>query len=85
LEETLESKTSVAERMKHFFISFLPCRREVETILADFQLSLGAIKSALEIYLRLQHWEKAIACYNVLQMRNKVRLYFIKGLQGAKS
>jgi len=34
---------------------------------------IGAVGSALEVYLRLQSWENVIACYAKLGHRQKVR------------
>lgn len=72
LDDIQNNEVSVEERLKDFFVSHLPTKRQVESTLADFLLAMGAIKSALEICLRLQHWEMAISCYNVLQLRHKV-------------
>jgi len=34
---------------------------------------IGAVSSALEVYLRLQSWENVIACYTKLGYQQKVR------------
>ena len=40
-------------------------------------VEVGAVSSALEVYLRLQSWENVIACYSKLGHRQKVRsVYF---------
>jgi hypothetical protein len=50
----------------------MPPHWKVETELADLLVSLGVVKSALDIYLRLQLWEKVIMCYSLLNLRYKV-------------
>ena len=36
---------------------------------------IGAVSSALEVYLRLQSWENVIACYTKLGHQQKVRTH----------
>jgi hypothetical protein len=60
-------------RHHYFFCSHLPPHWKVETELADLLVSLGVVKSALDIFLRLQLWEKVIMCYNLLNLRHKVK------------
>ena len=36
---------------------------------------MGAVKSALEIFLKLQLWEDVVACYQSLGWYAKVRLF----------
>lgn len=35
-------------------------------------ISLGHIKNALDVYLRINMWENVIACYNSLDLKHKV-------------
>ncbi|XP_021912944.1 tetratricopeptide repeat protein 27 isoform X2 [Zootermopsis nevadensis] len=58
-------------RHHYIFCSHLPPHWKVETELADLLVSLGVVKSALDIFLRLQLWEKVIMCYNLLNLRHK--------------
>ncbi|CAG2054189.1 unnamed protein product [Timema podura] len=62
---------SALDRFSHLFVSHLPPRWEVEAELADLFIHLGAINSALDIYLRLEKWEEVISCYTLLKLRHK--------------
>lgn len=44
----------------------------VEARLGDLMLSLGMVKTSLDLYLRLQLWEEVIVCYTMLDLRHKV-------------
>lgn len=46
----------------------------LEKELADILISLGAVKSALEIYQRLQLWEDIVACYQRLEMNEQAAI-----------
>ena len=67
-----ETEISFKQKSSYFFISYLPPKWQIQSLLADVLASIGSIKSALEIYIKLQDWENVIFCYNVLQMRHKV-------------
>lgn len=62
----------IGQRMQYFFVSRMPLEFEVLKSLAEVQTSLGAINSALDIYLRLQAWDGVISCYQILEMKHKV-------------
>lgn len=67
-----KEKPDAISRHHYFFCSHLPPRWKVETELANMLVSIGVVKSALDIFLRLQLWEEVIMCYNLLQLRHKV-------------
>ena len=85
LTDSLERPLPPAEvRAEYFYVSRMPLERELHGMLADLQLSLGAVNSALDLYLRLEMWEKVIACYQLLEMKHKVsnsRNILFKSLQ----
>jgi tetratricopeptide (TPR) repeat protein len=58
-------------RSSYIFSSLLIPRHEVESQLANLMVSLGLIKGALDVYLKLQQWEEVINCYTILQLRHK--------------
>lgn len=68
------SKASPAphRRLEYFYVSRMPSEWELEGSLADVFVSLGAVSSALDLYLRLQMWEKVIGCYQHLELRHRV-------------
>lgn len=51
------------EREKFFYCTSFPAYWTLEKTLADLLLSIGCIKSALEVYERLQLWEEIVDCY----------------------
>ncbi|CAH0386434.1 unnamed protein product [Bemisia tabaci] len=62
---------NVSERLDMFFYIYLPQAWEVEAILAELFITIGAVQSALDIYLRIEFWEQIVACYNHLNLRHK--------------
>lgn len=58
---TADSEAS--ERLKYFHQLPLPSKWEMEKELAQRFLSLGVVRSALEIFMRLEMWEEAVRCY----------------------
>lgn len=59
------------ERLKLFFTSSVLPQWELQQELAKMLMRLGCIKTALEVFERLQLWEDVITCYNELQMRQR--------------
>lgn len=64
-------ETSISYRLSYAFSSFMTPRWEIEAQLGDLMVSLGLIKSALDLYLRIQKWEDVILCYTMLELRHK--------------
>ncbi|XP_059474278.1 tetratricopeptide repeat protein 27 [Neocloeon triangulifer] len=58
-------------RSELIYASFLPPHWKIQVELASLLISLGAINSALDIFLRLQQWEDVVACYHLLELRHK--------------
>lgn len=44
----------------------------IRSQLADLMVSLGLIKTALDIYLQIGRWEAVIMCYSTLDLKHKV-------------
>ncbi|KAJ3155657.1 hypothetical protein HDU89_006631 [Geranomyces variabilis] len=66
----LEESTP-AERMLHVFSIELPPKWEMERELGERFVSLGATRSALDIFERLEMWEDAISCYQMMEQPKK--------------
>lgn len=66
-----EDDAHLTQRLSYVFSSLMNTRHTIEALLAELMISLGLIKGALEIYLRIQHWEEVINCYTRLQLRHK--------------
>lgn len=59
------------QRLSYVFSSLMNPRYKIEALLAELMISLGLIKGALDVYLRIKHWEEVIECYTILQLRHK--------------
>ncbi|XP_071548072.1 tetratricopeptide repeat protein 27 isoform X1 [Panulirus ornatus] len=66
-----QAEPSRYERLKLFFTSLVLPQWELQQELAKMLMRLGCIKTALEVFERLQLWEDVITCYNELQMRQR--------------
>ncbi|XP_034947329.1 tetratricopeptide repeat protein 27 [Chelonus insularis] len=66
-----QSKPSVFYRMNILFASGMKPIWIFKQNLADAMLSLGMVKGALDLYLKLQLWEEVIVCYTILELRHK--------------
>ncbi|KAJ1944164.1 hypothetical protein FBU59_002678, partial [Linderina macrospora] len=64
LPETQEA--GAAERLQFFYALALPSQWELERELAKQFMSLGVVRSALDIFERLHMWDETIACYQML-------------------
>ncbi|XP_075159976.1 tetratricopeptide repeat protein 27 [Haematobia irritans] len=62
---------TVKERFSYAFAGFLQPKWEVQMQLCDLLLSLGMVKTALDIYLKIQAWQQVIDCYTRLELRHK--------------
>ena len=58
-------------RMDHLYITKLPPSWHLEMELVRLYQSMGSVRSALDIALKLQQWEDVISCYHVLKLRHK--------------
>ncbi len=67
---------SVPSRMDHIFSLLVPSKWEMEKELALRFVSIGVIRSALEIFERLEMWENAISCHQMLDQSKKVVPFF---------
>jgi tetratricopeptide (TPR) repeat protein len=66
-----EEGAPVSERLEFFYAIALPARWQLEKELAQRFIGLGVIKSALEIFRRLEMWEDAVRCYATIDQREK--------------
>ncbi|KAI9025167.1 hypothetical protein CLU79DRAFT_744373 [Phycomyces nitens] len=61
------------ERLAYFYDLLLPSKWEMERELAGRFVSLGVVRSALEIFERLEMWEDVIGCYQMLEQPLKAK------------
>ncbi|XP_070505585.1 tetratricopeptide repeat protein 27 [Chironomus tepperi] len=66
-----EDELKSSDKLSYIFSSIMTPRYKIEGLLADLMVSLGLIKGALDVYLRIQQWEEVINCYTRLQLKHK--------------
>ncbi|XP_076631465.1 tetratricopeptide repeat protein 27-like [Colletes latitarsis] len=71
IHELKNTKVSVVYKMDMFFTSGLRPIWVLEQTWAHLMLSLGLVKGALDVFLKLQLWEDVITCYNILELKHK--------------
>lgn len=76
-----DSTYSVKERFSYAFASSLQPKWHIQLQLCELLISLGMIKTALDIYLKIQAWEQVITCYTILEMRHKAAEVIHRELQ----
>lgn len=72
IHELKNSKVSVTNRIDMFFASGVKPIWYLEQMWAQLMLSLGLVKGALDVFLKLELWEEVITCYNLLELKHKV-------------
>ncbi|KAF2683956.1 TPR-like protein [Lentithecium fluviatile CBS 122367] len=63
----------VGERLRYVFLLCSPSRWELEAELAARWVSVGGLRSALEIYERLEMWAEAALCWAATDKEDKAR------------
>ncbi|KAF8878587.1 hypothetical protein CPB84DRAFT_1688262 [Gymnopilus junonius] len=71
IDQMPTSDSSASERLLFFHSIPMPSSWEMEKELAQRFLSLGVVKSALEIFERLEMWEDVVKCYGALEKPEK--------------
>ncbi|KAI9598410.1 hypothetical protein BDF19DRAFT_432437 [Syncephalis fuscata] len=64
-------ESSASERLAYIYDILLPSKWMMEKELAERYMSIGVVRSALEIFERLEMWEDVIQCYISLEDDNK--------------
>ncbi|KAI9208102.1 uncharacterized protein BJ171DRAFT_557816 [Polychytrium aggregatum] len=59
-------ESAPGERLDYFFSISLPSKWDMEKELARAFMSLGVVRSALDIFERLEMWEDAVSCHQLL-------------------
>ncbi|KAJ7733558.1 hypothetical protein DFH07DRAFT_928735 [Mycena maculata] len=71
IEQMPTADAPVAERLRYAHALPLPSKWEMEKELATRFLSLGAVRSALDIFERLEMWEEVVKCWQAMERRDK--------------
>ncbi|OMH84865.1 TPR repeat-containing protein [Zancudomyces culisetae] len=56
-----------SERLAYFYAVSVPSSWRIKKELANAMASVGAIRTALEIYTKLELWDEMISCYQLLE------------------
>ena len=71
IDQMPTTDSTLSERLRYFHSIPLPSKWEMEKELALRFLSLGVVKSALEIFERLEMWEEVVKCWGALERPEK--------------
>ena len=85
IDQMPSSDSTTSERLLYFHSIPMPTRWEMEKELAQRFLSLGVVKSALEIFERLEMWEEVVKCYGALEKPEKGIVIVRDLLEGRKA
>jgi tetratricopeptide (TPR) repeat protein len=76
--------SELSERLRYFHSIPLPSKWEMERELALRYLSIGVVKSALEIFERLEMWEEVVKCWQAMERPNQAIAIVRDLLEGRK-
>ncbi|KAH7052044.1 hypothetical protein B0J12DRAFT_660366 [Macrophomina phaseolina] len=68
-----EDSAPASERLRYVFQLCAPTRWELESELAQTWVKLGGLRSALDIYERLQMWAEVALCYAATEREDKAK------------
>ncbi|KMQ83833.1 tetratricopeptide repeat protein 27, partial [Lasius niger] len=71
LKDCNDATAPVARRMDLFFASGMKPIWTLEENWANLMFSLGLVKGALEVFIKLGLWKDVIICYSVLNLKHK--------------
>ncbi|KAG9127425.1 hypothetical protein FRC07_013989 [Ceratobasidium sp. 392] len=77
--------SELSERLSFFHSILLPSKWAMEQELAHRYLSIGVVKSALEIFERLEMWEEVVRCYQSIEQRDRALAIVRDLLEGQKT
>ena len=84
IDQMPTSDSEPEERLKWFHQIPLPSKWEMEKELAERYLSLGVVRSALDIFTRLEMWEDAVSCLQRLEKEEEAEKIIRDLLEGRK-
>jgi tetratricopeptide (TPR) repeat protein len=85
IDQMPTADSALSERLLYFHSIPLPSKWEMERELAMRFLSLGVVRSALEIFERLEMWEEVVKCWGSLERRDKAIAIVRDLLEGRKA
>ncbi|KAL4076375.1 hypothetical protein J3A83DRAFT_4089828 [Scleroderma citrinum] len=84
IDQMPTADSELAERLLYFHSIPLPSKWEMERELALRFLSLGVVRSALEIFERLEMWEEVVKCWQSMERNDKAIAIVCDLLEGRK-
>ncbi|KAL4784054.1 hypothetical protein BJX76DRAFT_367902 [Aspergillus varians] len=69
-----DESASAADRLKYIWLLSFSTRWDLESELANRWVNLGGLRTALEIYERLQMWAEVALCYAATDKEDKARV-----------
>ena len=84
IEQMPTSDSTTSERLRWFHQLPLPSKWEMEKELAKRYMSLGVIRSALDIFTRLEMWEDAVSCLQRMEREEEAEKIVRDLLEGRK-
>ncbi|WVW82827.1 hypothetical protein I302_104839 [Kwoniella bestiolae CBS 10118] len=84
IEQMPTSDSSTKERLRYFHQLPLPSKWEMERELAKRYLTIGVVRSALEIFDKLEMWEDSVACLQRLDKEEEAIKIVKDLLEGRK-
>ncbi|KAK8869565.1 hypothetical protein IAR55_000132 [Kwoniella newhampshirensis] len=84
IEQMPTSDSSTTERLRYFHQLPLPSKWEMERELAKRFLTVGVVRSALEIFTRLEMWEDAVMCLQRMDREEEAETIVKDLLEGKK-
>ncbi|KAL5041035.1 hypothetical protein BDW71DRAFT_19591 [Aspergillus fruticulosus] len=69
-----EESASAADRLKYIWLLSFSTRWDLESELANRWVNLGGLRTALDIYERLQMWAEVALCYAATDKEDKARV-----------
>ncbi|KXN88997.1 TPR repeat-containing protein C19B12.01 [Leucoagaricus sp. SymC.cos] len=85
IDQMPTSDSTLSGRLRYFHSIPLPSKWELEKELALRFVSLGVVKSALEIFTRLEMWEEVVKCWGLMERPEKGIAIVRDLLEGRKS
>jgi tetratricopeptide (TPR) repeat protein len=76
--------SEVFERLLYFYSIALPSKWEMEKELGMRYLSIGVVRSALEVFKRLEMWEEVVKCWQSMERSDKAITIVRDLLEGRK-
>ncbi|KEY75503.1 hypothetical protein BA78_0769 [Aspergillus fumigatus] len=73
MQALVDQSASAAERLEYIWLLNSPTRWSLEAELAQRWVNLGGLRTALEIYERLQMWAEAALCYAATDREEKAK------------